>query len=392
MKIIINTESLTPPLTGIGNYTLNLLSRLLDLQEIKVLECFSGQSFMPPEKAIANCMLPMEPLSAPDWSRSYRLRSILRKVPLAYRTRAFLHDYKLRQNTKRRADYIYHEPNFILKNHQGPCITTVHDLSFIHYPEHHPVERVNWIGGQLPKTLERADHIITPSEIIRQELIQEMGVSPDRVRSIHLGANDCFRPMSAAETSSTLRRHNLSHGGYILFVASLEPRKGVDTLLDAWCNLPVKTRQDWPLVLAGAPGWKNQILQKRIDKLKTTTSLRHLQYVPYEELPMLYAGAGIFAYPSMYEGFGLPVLEAMSCAVPVITTKDTSMAEFAAVGATLVPHSDPQALSSALLALLENPSLRNDMAMIGLEQSRLYSWERCAQETMQVYRMALEQH
>lgn len=318
MNLLLNTESLNPPLTGIGNYTLNLLQELVALGHIEHIECFSGQHFSSASETLARCQADTEKRpnqdAAPALIQRSRLRALLRRIPFAYRARAMLHDYQLRRSEQQRSNFVYHEPNFILKAHKGPCVATIHDLSFIHYPQHHPVERVSWMTSQLPKTLERADFLITPSEMIRQELIDTMGVPADKVRCTYLGAAECFRPHRPDETRAVLQQHGLEHGRYVLFVASLEPRKGVDILLDAWASLPEELRHTYPLVLAGAPGWKNQELQTHIRNLQATHGLRHLNYVPGEDLPALYAGAAAFVYPSIYEGFGYPCSKPCSVA------------------------------------------------------------------------------
>lgn len=391
MNILLNTESLHPPLTGIGNYTLNLLEQLRQLDGIEHIECFSGAQFFSAEEALARCQNDSQKQDQhPEPQLPSRLRGWLRRIPLAYRARAWLRDVQLSRHSARRQRFLYHEPNFILKAHEGPCVATIHDLSFIHYPQYHPAERVAWIGGQLPKTLARADFLITPSELIRQELIQQHQVPPERVRSIYLGASECFHPQSSEQTHSVMQRYGLTHGAYLLFVASLEPRKGIDVLLDAWCQLPEAMQRQWPLVLAGAPGWQNHGLQQRIQALQQSHGLHHLHFVPSSDLPALYAGATLFIYPSFYEGFGLPVLEAMRCGVPVISTADTSMAEFAGQSLLQVPRGQVDELAHAIQSLLEDDDKRHDLARQGLECAQQFSWQRCARETFTVYQEVME--
>lgn len=390
MNILLNTESLHPPLTGIGNYTLNLIEQLNRLEAIDHLECFSGTQFFTAQEAIVHCRTAQPQTQHTQPSQTSRLRALARRIPFAYQARAWLRNWQLRRHAAQCQRFLYHEPNFILKNHEGPCVATIHDLSFIHYPQYHPAERVAWIGGQLPKTLRRADFLITPSELIRQELIQHHNVPEHRVRSIYLGAAECFQPRTAAQTHDVLKKYALTHGNYLLFVASLEPRKGIDVLLDAWCRLPKALQQQWPLVLAGAPGWQNAGLQNRIASLQKSHGLRHLHFVPADDLPALYAGAALFAYPSLYEGFGLPVLEAMRCGVPVVSTAGTSMAEFAQEGIAQVSRGDADALAHTLTNLLEQEEQRQQLAQRGWHRAQAFSWERCARETLSVYREVLE--
>lgn len=388
MKLLLNTESLIPPLTGIGNYTCNLIEQLQSA-DIETIECFIGARSFSAEQALSNSVAASAQYvrnrdngSAPRTP----LRDMLRNWSFAYRVRELLRNAQLQMRASQRRDFVYHEPNFILKAHSGPCVATIHDLSFIHHPHFHPKKRVEWLTAQLPKTLKRADFLITDSNLVRDELIGDFGVSADKVKTVYLGASQAYRPQTPEQTRETLNRYGLQHGRYVLFVGTLEPRKGVDTLIDGWCRLPAALREQYPLVLAGAPGWHNQALNERIKALETSHGLRQLSFVPGDDLPALYAGAAVFAYPSLYEGFGLPVLEAMQCGVPVICSADTSMSEFAQGSAWLVERGNAEQLSVQLNDLLSNEAQRLQLAEAGLQRAAAFSWKRCAEETLEIYR------
>lgn len=393
MKLLIGTESLIPPITGIGNYTLNLLQQFSLSEDISHIECFSGNSFFSAEEALARVHAQSEKDTdqkrLPVAARKGDLRSLIRRLPFAYRVRAAIQNIQLNARRRRQQSYIYHEPNFILKAHDGPCVATIHDLSFMHYPQFHPAERVSWMTSQLPKTLKRADFLITPSELVRQELMGEMGVPAHKVRRIYLGAASDYRPRTADETEALMSSLRLKHGKYVLFVASLEPRKGINHLLDAWTSLPKDLREEYPLVLAGAPGWKNETLQDRIGNLKASHGLRHLNYVSQCDLPKLYAGAAVFVYPSIYEGFGLPVLEAMQCGVAVVCTKGTTMDEFSAGAPLLCNPNEAEHLREQLKVLLEDNDLRRSVVNACIKRANDFSWRRCADETIEVYHSLL---
>ncbi|MDI9778916.1 MULTISPECIES: glycosyltransferase family 4 protein [Pseudomonas] len=394
MKLLLNTESLIPPLTGIGNYTLKLLEHLL-AEDIETIECFQGARFCSARTALAACTEASERYSTPAEGGEQRsalqglqlhVRNTLKGWTFTYRARELLLDARRRYRVGERRHYVYHEPNFILKPHVGPSVATIHDLSFLHYPQFHPRKRVEWITSRLPRTLERADCLITDSNVIRDELISDFGVSPEKVRTVYLGAADSYRLQTAEQTLPTLQRYGLQHGRYVLFVGTLEPRKGVDTLIEAWCRLPEGLRKEYPLVLAGAPGWHNQVLTDRIRALQISHGLRQLSYVPSCDLPALYAGAATFAYPSLYEGFGLPVLEAMQSGVAVICTAETSMAEFTQGSALLTGRGDIDHLAANLELLLSDEQTRAALAEAGRLRSQAFSWQRCAQETSAIYR------
>lgn len=388
MKLLINTDSLAPPLTGIGNYTLHLLKELLALQQedetLERIDCISGKAFISASDALEKCQEAEQHFDS-EKPRTTTLRRIIRRIPLAYRTRQALHDLRLLQQRHQYRHHLYHEPNFILKSHPGPCVATIHDLSFIHYPQHHPAERVAWMRGNLQKTLDRADKLITVSNVVRQELIDDLGVDAEKIQTTYLGVDPAFHPRMPAETQGLMDKYQLQHGGYVLFVGTLEPRKGVDLLLDAWVSLPQAIRQNYKLVLAGASGWRNTELLERIQRLEAHGEICWLRYIPMDELPVLYSGAAAFTFPSIYEGFGLPVLEAMASGIPVVCTAGTSMAEFADQAPLLFERGISEEFREQLQLLLENESLRRRHATLGLERASNFSWRRFAQETLAIY-------
>lgn len=386
----MGTESLRPPLTGIGNYTLNLLREFKTLEVIDAVDCFDGDRFSSASEVLKvhDCSTQPAPVVSPNGGWKSKLRSSLRSLPLAYRLKAAWSESRFKQGGRTRRDFVYHEPNFILKPHDGPSVTTIHDLSFVSHPEFHPAERVAWLNRQLPRTLDRADFVITDSHIVRSQLIEQFSVAPDRVTAIYLGADSRFMPRTEEATRSVLTKYDLVHGRYLAFVGTIEPRKGLSVLLDAWDRLPEVLRRHWPLVIAGAPGWRNADLISRILAMQAKGEVRFLQYVSSDDLPFIYAGAATFIYPSIYEGFGLPVLEAMSSGVPVICGAGTSMAEFSNGACRLFDVEDAAVLATAISELIEDPALRTRMACDGKIRASQFSWSRCAQETLKVYAKA----
>lgn len=385
MKLILNTESVKPPLTGIGNYTLNLLRAFCSMEQIQQLNCFDGRRFLTPETVLGS--LTHEELGATPQTHS-RARSIIRALPFTYSGRSLLRDISFFKGSQARKDFIYHEPNFILKPHSGSSVVTIHDLSFLQHPEFHPRERVKWLTKQLPNTLLRADFVITDSNVVRNEILTSFPIDPERIRTIYLGASPDFHPRNAQSTSPFLDRCGLRHGQYVAFVATLEPRKGISLLLNAWEQLPRSVRSHYPLVIAGAPGWKNEAILQRIQKMATLGGLKYLKYVAPDDLPLLYSGATVFVYPSVYEGFGLPVLEAMRSGTPTICARETAMAEFTAGKSLLFDAGNEIDLANQLLWLLENENQRKNLITHGIKHSQNFSWERCAAETAEAYAAA----
>jgi len=281
---------------------------------------------------------------------------------------------------------VYHSPNYFLPPHDGPSVATVHDLSITRYPETHPAARRRYFDLAFERSLKRATKLITVSETVRLELMADYGLPADRVQAVLNGVDPVFRPMAAIDTSAVLRAHGLQHGGYTLSVATVEPRKKLDRLIAAYARLPESLRQACPLVLIGALGWLNSPVQRLIEQASAQGWLRFLGYVSQGDLPALYAGARGYAMTSIYEGFGLPVLEAMASGVPVLTSSVSCMPEVAA-GAALMAHPDDiDELSEQLTRLLTDDGWRLRAVPLGLARAGELTWERCLEQTLQVYR------
>jgi alpha-1,3-rhamnosyl/mannosyltransferase len=270
-------------------------------------------------------------------------------------------------------------------------VATIHDLSHIHYPDFHPRERVRFMERQLPRTLARANRLLTDSEFVRQELVALLGVSPERVTAIPLGVDVCFKPRGAEETGPVVGGYGLAPDRYVLAVATLEPRKNLAGLLRAFSRLPEKLRRRYPLALAGGRGWRCGSLESMMHALESAGEVRRLGYVPAGDLPLLYAGATAFAYPSFYEGFGLPPLEAMASGVPVLSSCGSSMSEVVGEAGILVDPHDDEAMVRELARLLEDAELRRNLARKGLDRAAMFSWKNCVLDTVDVYRQVLGQ-
>lgn len=389
LELLVNAEALVPPLTGIGLYTRQLLEEYVRLLPPGSLSCFADNRLTEP----SDCLSRIDNQSPRAvQARERRLGFLNRLADLTTLP------YRLYQFRNRRAfgsaarqlpkGTVYHEPNYILKPFSGPAVTTIHDLSVFHYPQFHPKSRVRHLERYLPATLERASHVITDSELVREELIGQFGLAPSRVSAIHLGVAARFVPVEGRKLREVLDRHGLDAGGYVLSVATFEPRKNLTGLLEAFRALPLALRRRFPLVLVGGRGWRSDDMEARLRRLQQRGEVKRLGYVPREELPALYSGARVFAFPSLYEGFGLPVLEAMACATPVITTEGTSMVEITGEIAERVAGGDTDALAQALRSLLEDDQRCQCMGLAGRKRAAQFTWARCAERHLEIFRHA----
>lgn len=385
IPVLYNVESLhAGPLTGVGHYTACLLEALLARDDVAT-RCFCGARLVPATST--KNIQPTAPASALRRSLPQRIVGKLAWSVVglrAVRRAAFW--YGVGRHATEHA--IYHEPNHILKPINTVAVTTIHDLSTIHYPQYHPVERLRYFHRELPRTLARAARILTVSEFSRQDIIATLGVPPERVSVTYNGVHERFRPVAPA-AAAVLAQWGLSYGNYILSVGTREPRKNLLTLISAFKRLPQRLRRQHPLVLVGTKGWLHESCENQLDLLERSGEAVRLGYVPLETLPALYSGAAGFAFLSIYEGFGLPALEAAACGVPVLTSASTAMAEIVGDIAILVNPLDPDACAEGLRRLLDDDANRTRVQSEGPQLAAHYTWQRTANETVAAYTLAM---
>ena len=391
MRLVFAVDAIFPPLTGIGRYALELATRLplcTGLDDVRYLGMWYWAQLSPQDQASVlnntrGAARQMSDLEPPWWLTQLR-RQVSQKV-WGVELYDVVADRWRGQVLKGAKGAVYHSPNYFLAPHDGPSVATVHDLSITRYPETHPPARRRYFELAFEKTLKRASMLITVSETVRQELLSDYSLAPEKVRTVYLGVSDAFTPMGVDSTRSVLHKYGLTHGNYALSVATLEPRKKLDRLIAAYAQLPTALRKAYPLVLVGSMGWLNTPLQRLIEQAHNQGWLRFLGYVPQEELPVIYAGARAYAMTSIYEGFGLPVLEAMACGVPVLTSSVSCMPEVADGAALLAHPDDSDALRQQLHRVLTDDPWRAQAVPLGLARAQHLTWERCVEDTMRVY-------
>ena len=268
-----------------------------------------------------------------------------------------------------------------------PSVVTIHDLTFMVLPDRFLPAKRRYLETFTRLTVRVARHIIADSEHTRGDVIRLLGVPPERVSAVPLGVTQHFQPPDPAALADFRVRHDLPEQ-YLLYLGTLEPRKNLVTLVHAYARLRQRGL-DWPLVLAGGKGWLYEDVFAAVERLGLNAHVRFPGYVSYEEQPLWYGGAAVFVYPSTYEGFGLPVLEAMACGAPVVTSTASSLPEAAGDAALLVDCRDEEALAATLERLAGDAALRDDLRRRGLARAALFPWSRTAEETVNVYRRAL---
>ncbi len=275
---------------------------------------------------------------------------------------------------------LFYSPDFVLPpTRRGTrTLLTVHDLSFLHYPEHFVPKLVQYLTQVVSRSAARADLVLADSEATRSDIIASLGVAPARIEVLYGGVDSRFCPQPDPGEAERLRaRYGLDERPYVLSVGTVQPRKNYVRLIKAFAQLRASRLQ---LVIAGGMGWLYQDILAEAEK--HAGSVRLLGFVDDGDLPALYRNASLLAFPSLYEGFGLPVLEAMACGVPVICSDVSSLPEVAGDAALLVDPLATAGLTEALARVLEDAGLRRQMISKGLAQAARFTWEQAARQLL----------
>ena len=375
MRILLNTSALLAPLTGIGQYVQHL-AKALSLMPEHQLRCFTGFKWSAsPPTASTPTMLHV----------AAKTRRIL---PFGYDITRLLQSAAFHKGSAN-AD-IYHEPCFLPLPYTGKTVVTVHDLSWLHYPQYHPKTRIAAMERYFFRSINRVAHFITDSEFVRQEVIKLLGIPENRVTSVALGIEDDFHTRSETECAPVLKRYELSYKSFFLVVGTLEPRKNLTTILEAYQNLNESMRLRYPLVIAGMAGWGDSPFSKPFAALLSTGQVRYLGYLPRREVLEVISAARGLLYPSLYEGFGLPPLEAMGCGVVPLVSAVSSLPEVVGELGLQLPAQDVAAWTEGMERLVTDPDLHTPANVARLVcHARQFNWQKCAAETVDVYRTVL---
>lgn len=268
-------------------------------------------------------------------------------------------------------------------------VVTIHDLGYLHYPEAHPTAQRLYLRISTRWNAWRATHVLADSQATKADIVRHCRVPGSKITVVYLGVSARFGPVDDQERrASVVRRYGLA-SPYLLSVGTIQPRKNLVRLIEAWaqvCDQP--SAREITLVIAGKRGWLTEAIERRAAELGIAGRVRFTGYVDDHDLPTLIRGALAYLMPSLYEGFGLPVLEAQASGTPVLTSRVSSLPEVAGDAAILVDPHDVDDIAHGITRLIEDRALRERLRSVGLEHARTWTWERTACETLEVLEAA----
>ena len=373
MRIGIDGIPLAPPRAGIGHYTFELarsLAALLPEDEFEAIApvpiMLDAEEGIPVPTNLKSVYVPVNTISRRWWRFG---------LPLYVR--------------RNRLD-LFHGTNYNLPLWSGcRTVVTIHDLSLLLHSNTHREDLVRRARTRLPVVTRIANRIITDSESVKREISEHLNVSPEKITAVPLAPRRAFYPADPQRAPQICRELGVEDD-FILFVGTVEPRKNLITLVRAFEELLHTTELRPQLVIAGAKGWLTDELFANVDATARRERILFTGYISDEQLRALYSSCRLCVYPSLYEGFGLPTLEAMACGAAVITSRIPVMIETVGTSARLIEPTEVSDLTAALVELLTDENARRHFATSGLQRAAEFTWERTAKSTLEVYREALQ--
>ncbi len=378
MRIVVNAIPLLSSKTGVGQYIYNICRNIEHLDEENIYTYFYGY--------FSNQIIET---SEHAQRKIKNIKAIARNVPLIGRYLAGFKDKLAQLNTNitqvQEFD-LYYEPNFIpiMGIKARKKVVTVHDLSFKLHPYWFPTEENKAFNKRFDRALSSIDHFITVSHYVKDEMIASLGLDERQVSVVYNGYNkNIFKVYQADIIRNTLIKFGIDRP-YILYIGTLEPRKNIISLLKAYKELPLYMRNEYKLVLAGANGWLNGEVYDYAEGVLIDSTI-FTGYVSDYEVAHLMNGASVFVYPSFYEGFGLPPLEAMACGTPVIVSDTSSMLELYADVAYMIDPNDFITIKVALEKILNDEQFRNGLIKKGTSFVEKFDWKLSAKQTLEIF-------
>ena len=366
--------------TGVGEYTYELLNSVFDIDsENRYFLFFDSQADI--WENILHWHHPNVHYINTGWPRRL-LNAAIQITNYPRLDKLICHQAR---SDFRNLDYFFSPNlNFSSLSPDTKSILTIHDLSYEFFPEFFTKKQQLWHHFiNPPKQCRRADIIIAPSHNTKQDIIDYYHICPDKIRVIYPGLKSMPR---SSDQAAIQKKYGLP-AKYILFLGTIEPRKNIIALIEAFERVKPRLEENYYLVIAGANGWKNQEIYQRLKNSPYQSSIKILNYINETDKPTIYALADLFVYPSFYEGFGFPVLEAMKMSTPVITSSRSSLPEVTSNAACLINPNDPLALSEGIYTVLKNNQLKNRLIENGLKQTSKFSWSQSAEQWLSLLQL-----
>jgi len=353
--------------TGTEKYSFQLIRHLVALDQKNRYRLYFDR---PPfyELRIANCELRVMPFPR-LWTHVRLSWEMMRRPP----------------------DVLFVPAHVLPIVHPPRSVVTIHDLGYLYFPRTYRALDRLYLDLTTRYNARAAAHIIADSQATKRDLVERYGVEPSKISVIYPGYDEeAFQPVREREAIEAVKARYGIAGDYILFVGTIQPRKNLVRLMEAF-SLLKRQAADLQLVIAGKKGWLYEAIFRRVEELGLEGQVVFTGYVAEEGLPALFSGARLFVFPSLYEGFGLPVLEAMACGTPVVCSNASSLPEVAGDAAVLVNPRDVEELAGAMRQLVESQEIRAELRGKGLAQAARFSWQRAARETLIAYLAVLGQ-
>jgi glycosyltransferase involved in cell wall biosynthesis len=383
MRVLFNGASAIRPKTGVGHTTANLHRALVRVAPADTFWLYpGGRARSLAARFFKPAPRPSGSVSPPKPGRP----SLLKR--LAVRAARFGYAAHFHAAARLGRFDLYHEPNLVPFRVPLPTVVTVHDLSVILFPQWHPAERVKRYEQAFARGVAAAAHILVDSDAVRAEALRVLGLTPDRVTTVHCGIAPGFRPQSPEEVAAVRAQLELPPR-YLLYVGTVEPRKNLTTLLRAYCDLPAELRAACPLILGGAWGWKSEPERELFESEARHRGARYLGYVADEDLPGLYAGAEALFYPSHYEGFGLPPVEMMACGGAAVVSTADAVREVVGAQAPLLDPDDLPGWREAMRRAIIDREYLAPYRRGAVAHAARFSWDHAARMTYTVYQRVL---
>jgi glycosyltransferase involved in cell wall biosynthesis len=353
--------------TGIGTYTYQLISSLNDIDKINEYILFMPES--------SNCNI--------SFNRNFQIKNITEG-----NKNSFWDEVNIPNILMDRDIELYHVPQNgvgLPKDKHCPFVITLHDVIPYKMPETCGETFLRIFNEDMPNIVSKCDGIITVSEFSKEDISKAFNFPKEKIFVTHLAAEEIYRPLDKKECSNLIKTHYGIYGDYILYVGGFSPRKNILGLIEAFSKLITKYKKDIKLVIAGKQGKSYAIYKKKTQDLGIENRILFPGFIEVDHLPQLYNASKLLAYPSFYEGFGLPPVEAMACGTPVITSNVTSIPEVLGESAIFINPNDVDALCRSMYEVLSNEDLAESLILKGLVRSSELSWNKTAKNTLLAY-------